>query len=39
LLRHVLICDIKSDARSEEKPKDKKERKMKFLVKKIGGDE
>jgi hypothetical protein len=31
----VLILAGKSDARAEKKPKDKKQSKMKFLVKKI----
>jgi len=31
----VLILALKSDARAEEKPKDKKQNKMKFVVKKL----
>jgi hypothetical protein len=34
----VLILAGKSDARAEEKLKDKKQSRMKFLVKEIGGD-
>jgi len=31
----VLILILKSDARAEEKPKDKKQNKIKFVVKKL----